>query len=151
MKHALLVLIMVMVACGGGARDSEELGSFTLPVTVATATHSYRLQGTISLYQNMVQLSTINISADAPSVTVGDLEPGNYDVFLSISSLTKDGIGVPFTMISVNPHPVTITAGATTIDNWAFSVAGDPVEFECTPETCGSLSFTVSVTEIPPS
>lgn len=155
MKKILLTiaytLTLALAACTGSNSDVDELGKLSMAVTSSTATHTYRLQGTVQLYQGGVFQQSVDISANQPSVILDDLVPGNYDVFLQGASLLKDGAAVTSTMTSANPHPVTVVAGSNTVDEWKFNVAGDPVVFTCSEETCGRLEFTVNVTEVPPA
>jgi hypothetical protein len=150
---ALLVLLAA-TACGAASSDDDpQVGGLSIPLLTSSATHTYRLEGSVEIWQGGVRQQTISIGGLAAAITVTDLLPGNYDLFLNYgNSLIRDnGSAVPATQKFANPFPVTVAAGPPTPIVFSFEVAGDPVAFTCTATTCGSVSFELDVDEVPPS
>lgn len=158
MKTLIAALLTVLcLACGDAGTDAGPdagLGSVSMPLVTSTASHSYRFtpSATLQVWQAGVDLQHVALGGPETSLSIADLEPGNYDLFLvNVGSLIKDGAAtVPATLMGANPRAVTVTAGAATPVVLSFEVEGDPVEFVCTAETCGSLNVSLGVTEVPP-
>lgn len=116
-----------------------------------TAHHTYTLHATLQIWRNGAQLQNVDVDTPDGPVTVPDLAPGNYDLYLNWGgSLHRDG-GAPIaaTLGTANPWPVTVAAGETLTVPLTFSVAGDPPEPP--EEEPGALELTFIVNEVPPA
>jgi hypothetical protein len=155
MNHVLLTLLALftLAACAD-APPAPELGSLSVPLQTSSPTHTYNMNADAELRDSGGALvQWLSLGGPAAAITVDELEPGAYTLTLMSVGLAKDNVGMPqgtFTLTSPNPLPLTVTAGATTPAVISFDVAGDPVVFECTEETCGAVAISVAVTEVPP-
>lgn len=151
-KLFVLLALSLMFACGdpSDANDDTELGSAKLALETSTATHTYRLNGQLQVWRAGAHLLDVDLSGAAPAVLIPNLAPGNYDLFLNVGGLTRDGVPYAATLVGPNPFLVTVAPGATTNVPLTFTVVGDapepPVVFDP-----GALNVSVVVTEVPPS
>lgn len=149
MMIATVLATILCFACGDGSDDAKnpELGSATLALVSSTATHTYILSGSLEVWKAGVHQTTVSLSGEQSVVTIPNLTPGNYDLFLVWGgTLLKDGSPVPATLVGSNPFPIVVVAGAATSVPLEFNVAGDPpVGFEP-----GSIDVSVVVNEIVP-
>lgn len=153
-KLALLALLALSAFACASDPPTHELGQISVPLQTSSAAHTYNLNADAELRDSGGELvQWLSLQGPAAAITIDDLEPGAYTLGLFSIGLAKDNVGMPagtYTMTSPNPLPLTVTAGATTPAVISFSVAGDPVMFTCTPETCGAVAVSVAVTEVPP-
>lgn len=152
MKRLIALLAVTLAfACGEAADANEdvELGSATLALETTSATHTYRLLGQLEVWRNGSPLAYVPLNGAATSITVPDLVPGEYGLWLNGPSITRDGVPYPATLVGPNPWSVTVAPGATTNVPISFTVAADPIVVPPVVFDPGALNVSVVVTEVP--